>query len=385
MIDVYVKYEEGRATLNFTAKKKEWALFFECDHPDHIAPVVYDFAAFACLTIADRFKQNVKLHAPVTPEALENCRALASFYMRMGPNDEIFEVTSDEIVTEYPSQGHLSSLCVSTGVDSTYALITEKERLKFTHGLVVHGADYAIDQIDGFNALLKRVQTMCGEAALEPIVVATNLREIGFNWEKLHVALLAACMHFLGPKFSNVTYSADNSIAEDMLRPKVWGNNYFVGTHISGGQTNAHYVGYEVSRYAKVKTIQRNGTFLDNIGVCYSNSTSGWNCGSCWKCIHTRIAMGNNGDKIPNIFHAMPDIVTSLDVIKIGKGKPAAIGIQLRLNEIISYVSNPAIKEAVIRLRKRAGKPVRFSQRTKRRMLIFTLCLAAILLWFSLK
>ena len=384
MIDVFVKYEEGCASIHFTAGK-EWVVFFKCDHPDHTAPIVYDFAAFACVAIADRFRQNVKLHAPVTQKALENCRKLTAFYMRMGPGEDTFEVTSDEIVTEQVPQGHLSSLCVSTGVDSTYVLITEKERLKFTHGLVVHGADYFIEQTDGFNALLKRVKIMCGKAGLEPIVVTTNFREIGLDWEKLHVVQLAACMHFLGPKFSDVTYAADYSIAEDMLRPAPAANNYFIGSCLSGGQVQAHYAGHAVSRYEKVKALQDNGIFIEDIGVCYSNSTLGWNCGSCWKCIYTRIAMENNGDKCPNIFHTMPDIVSRIDTVKIGKSKPTRIGMQQRATELISYVSDPAIKEALIRLRKRAVKPARLSPRTKRRVSVFALCVGAALLWVYLK
>ncbi|WP_039017051.1 hypothetical protein [Halocynthiibacter namhaensis] len=226
---------------------------------------------------------------------------------------------------------------------------------------------------------------MCGKAGLEPIVVATNLKEIGFDWEKLHIAQLAACMHFLGPKFSDVTYSADYSLAEDILRPTAWGNNYYVGTCISGGQVQAHYAGHEVSRYEKVKSIQKNGAFLDDIGVCYLDSTFGWNCGDCWKCIQTRIAMENDGDKVPNIFRKKPEIVSNIDATKIGKSTPAAIGMQQRTTELISYVDDPAIKEALIRLRKRAAKPARFSQRRKRRISIFALCVATILLWLCLK
>lgn len=188
MIDVFVQYEAGRATLEFIVNKKEWSVFFECQHRDHAEPAVYDFAAFACVIVADRFSEDVKLHAPVTQVALNNCRELANFLRITRGVHKSYEVHCDEIVCPEPASGQFKSLCISTGVDSTYVLVTEKENHQFTHGLVVHGADYPVTETEGFNALLGRVEKMCGKAGLEPIVVATNLRQIKYDWGMLHAA-----------------------------------------------------------------------------------------------------------------------------------------------------------------------------------------------------
>ncbi|MFT4962375.1 MAG: hypothetical protein ACI92Z_003472 [Paracoccaceae bacterium] len=58
--------------------------------------------------------------------------------------------------------------------------------------MVVHGADYRLGKKNGFDGLYARGKTICEKADLEPIVVKTNLRDIGFNWGMHHIAQLAA-------------------------------------------------------------------------------------------------------------------------------------------------------------------------------------------------
>lgn len=289
----------------------------------------------------------------MTQRALDNCRALSEFSRTAFGREQAFEVHSETVIDAPLLKGSFASHCISTGIDSTYALIKGVQDVTFTHGLVVHGADYRLQHTTGFESLFSRVKALCAKAGLEPIVVKTDMRKIGFNWGMHHIAQLAACMHFLGPKFTDVAFAADNTINQDMKRFP-WGNNFFIGSHTSGGQTRAHYVGYEADRYAKIKAIQNDGRYLDELGVCFLDKELGGNCGKCPKCVMTRIAFECEGDTGPAIFREHPPLAEFIDNIKVGSDKSAARGIAVRSNELIPHVTDPDVRAALKRFHRRA-------------------------------
>ncbi|SEW00304.1 hypothetical protein SAMN04488515_0599 [Cognatiyoonia koreensis] len=348
-MDITVKYKKGRADLIF-GKDPAKRVYFQCAHPDHRAPVVWDFAAFAAQVIAQNFETDVTLHAAVTQTATQNCGYLSEFHRMARNEDTAYRVRPTTIVPDQPATGDIKALCLSTGIDSTYALVSKQAEIEFTHAMVVHGADYRPSHKVGFQTLLNRVTAMSDIAGLKPVVVKTNLRRIGFDWRMHHIGQLAACMHFLGPQFSDVAFAADKTIAQDLIRFP-WGNNFAIGTHVGSGTNTTHYIGKDTTRYHKVKAIQKDARFLNHIGVCAAQKEQGGNCGVCSKCVMTRVAFECGGMPCPPIFKAMPDLAKQITALSKQRSVVKSRGAPIRAGEMLPYITDPELRAAVIAFR----------------------------------
>lgn len=142
-----------------------------------------------------------------------------------------------------------------------------------------------------FACRLERCGNVCDEAGVRLVAVRTNLRKLnatpGMWGNRWHGGLLAAIGHFLGSDFCVFHVAAsDNS---DHLEP--WGSHPLLDPFYSSHHVQISHHGIELSRLEKVGLLSGWPAALDAVSVCTSPTSRGSNCGSCEKCVRTRLHM----------------------------------------------------------------------------------------------
>jgi hypothetical protein len=186
----------------------------------------------------------------------------------------------------------------SGGVDSWYSLL--KHEKIATHLLLVRGFDIGNDNDALWEQMTRQAQRAAGGMGKRLVTIATNLREIadkrrcswgrrhnGDFWgEALHGAALAAVglttQHVLRSLIIGATYTYRHLAG--------WGSHPMLDPLWSTEHMTFEHDGCEADRVSKIKRIARSELALENLRVCYMN-TSATNCCRCEECLRTMITL----------------------------------------------------------------------------------------------
>lgn len=250
-----------------------------------------DFALLALSLAALSRGRNFRLNAPVTQSAYEHRRRYMWFWRTIDPKRFAPARVECPIIVPDPelAPDAGSLICLSGGVDSTYALLNNPGR--YRHGLLLKGADYPVDGPSGFDELESRVCRIAGTQGLAVGVVETNLRDIFGDWEALHSGMLVACLRFALADVGRGAYAADYTpMQEALVFP--WGNMRAVAEVLSSGLVPLDHLHSDVPRTQKVAFLARQPEeVLSSLTVCYETPHNAQNCGKCRKCMMTRLAL----------------------------------------------------------------------------------------------
>ncbi len=338
------------------------SIFLRHRYRDIERPPTDDFAAFALAAIAQSDGVAFRLDGAVSQSAIDSLHRLESVYRDWGmlaPGRHWIEA---ERVVAGPSPLPGKLMCLSGGMDSTYAAFSD-ERREGAAALLVAGADYRKLYGPGFREVEQRVGRIAQELGLSMEVVETDIRKFRMNWRMVHPMVLAACAHLLSRQYGHLNIAADFSLEQERtLGP--WGNHSLVVPNLSGDAMKVRQRGEQVARVEKYRQVVAAAPALvPIITVCFKDKSHGGNCGRCYKCLIHRIAIGIAGGDVSGVFEHMPDPAAALSSLPIPADPVVAAPSRLFDEDLLRNLPADSPLIAVLHKRKEAREKAGASSR----------------------
>jgi hypothetical protein len=256
-----------------------------------------DAALATCVMPAMRSGGRLTMKEPVSPRLLRNQREYQaiqrawSFAWTFGePALEEVEVSAPVRAPERPDPRGRVAAFFSGGVDSFATILDNPD---VTDLIFVRGYDL-LPQMNHQEGLADRVEERLRAAAADlglPLhVVETNARELSdplVPWEAYSACPLVAIALFFEPLFDRVLIPGDSDhetqppIGSARLVDQLWSTE---GLEIvdDGGR---------FSREQRIARIAGHPVVRRTLRVCWENPGGAYNCGSCRKCMITKISL----------------------------------------------------------------------------------------------
>jgi hypothetical protein len=187
----------------------------------------------------------------------------------------------------------------SAGVDSFYTLLKHRagfgsSAISLTHILYIRGVERRLEWTKGVSETESLIREVAVAAGVETIVGETNVRT------RLQGPHLAWGRHYNGSALAAIALGLSNgfdyicipsSYPYNHLIP--YGSTPLVDEMFSTERLQIVHDGSEVSRPTKVARIVEwnRDLVLRHLRVCVKNSGGAFNCGKCYKCIRTAVAL----------------------------------------------------------------------------------------------
>jgi len=292
----YAECIAGRKAKSVTVARKDGfeigfasgSVFFRSPEVNLEETREFNFALLALALVSMSSGHAFHLSEPVTRSALNQVRRYARVLQVMKPKAFSSPVViCPNVIEDRPSAGTESIICLSGGVDSTYAAMVRRDEFKYA--MFVRGGDYPLSATKILDGLAHRVAQTSQELGLTPIIVDSNLKDYLSDYGLQHAGFLAACLYFTGSKFAGAGWAADDPYwGELVVYP--WGNNAGLSQCLSISGLPISHIGGSVSRSEKVVEIsRRHPSLFKSISVCYKYREIADNCGRCEKCMRTRL------------------------------------------------------------------------------------------------
>lgn len=313
------------------------------------APRNNDFAVFALCALSMSKNWEITVDFAVTESAVEQCRKIANAYRLW--SIEVLAPLRLQFRNVVPSDAATSEpgiICISGGLDSMDAAIEAVQAGKTSSALLVAGADYETASHPGFVELRERVRKISDTLGLDLRVVETNLRAVGFHWDMLHGFNLAFCLHAQSAHCGFGTFAQDNNAIQDLFRMP-WGNLNVMPELFSTASFPVTTAGTAKDRVGKLRTVlEFDDTLLEHLSVCYSDRSTGGNCGRCPKCVEMRITLQALGEGGKGLFEAEPDLVEAVKTFKVPRRVSGIRGRMARTAELVDALPDGALRDAML-------------------------------------
>lgn len=315
---------------------------------------IADFALYGLAAVGMSHDLEIEFDGPVTSSALAQVNAFgaiwALWHTRAPRSLHPLRITASEVVADPPSTGSGGGvLCLSGGVDSTYAARTAPPESRFTCGMLIAGADYASEGDAQFRALELRVGRLAERLGLELRTVATDIRRLKIEYRMLHPLVLAMALHFASDEFSQGGFAADYTARQEHhVHP--WGNNSVVAATLATDRFPIFHLGGNAGRSEKVRAIaadERN--LMPLLSVCARDISSSGNCGRCEKCVRTKLNLMTGGFDFAAGFVDGTSPLLLLDRLPIDRSHSKLIRAEVALQDIADDLRDEAARAIVLR------------------------------------
>jgi hypothetical protein len=331
--------DPARVELDVRAEgEADRLLYWETIAGDPPAPPErLDFAAVAVLPLAMHLRQDLHLEGSVSWTLLAGLEEWADAWVRWRPDLYApVAVTADVVVDDrLDGPGPLATRGMATfsgGVDGTYAVIANatgergRRTLDLAACVLVHGFDVTLDDADGFALAAHSAQAILDEVGVPLVQVRTNWREVEVDWQMTFGAALAAVLHLFVDRAGVGVVAADNTY-DHLHLP--WGTNPVTGPMLGSDRLRMVHPGAARTRTDKCAAIGRYASVREHIRVCWAGDDPGRNCGSCEKCVRTKLNFLAAGvGAVPALGPYRPGELAGIEV-----GSAAALGIYDELAE----------------------------------------------------
>ena len=173
----------------------------------------------------------------------------------------------------------------SGGVDSAYTL--HKRAAEITHLILVRGSDIGLGDDRLFEAVVRRAGEVASAYGKTLVVVETNSLELG------HASGIVPHMYY-GAILAGVALAlgfAGTYVSSGLPYTEIYpdGAHAVIDHHWSTESTFLAHDGAEALRSQKLRALAAAPLLLKYLRVCVRSG--GYNCGSCEKCLRTRVAL----------------------------------------------------------------------------------------------
>jgi hypothetical protein len=257
-------------------------------------------------------EQRVLVDGGACPRLLEGldiaALLIASWFPRVTPPTI---ATTGQPVPAYP-RGTRAAMCISGGVDSLAALRANRDSVPPDHpafvrdgifyfGLNTYDFDGEVprpERLTEFHRWFAKLELFGERVGIRIIPIATNARTFAATWDEWDIGGLTPSVvggaHALSSRVRSLAIAgAGNGIDEPQhgYHPLLDGNFSSFGLGV-------HTVDANTRRYEKVERIARWPEALATLRVCllFDVPTNGFpNCGTCEKCVRTKLELLANG------------------------------------------------------------------------------------------
>jgi hypothetical protein len=271
------------------------------------SPETLDFAAIALTPLAMMRGLPLHLDGKVSLELLANLEEFRDVWHRWEPTQfEPVDLGASELVRDRPgerralwggkrptSRERRSIAAFSGGVDAVHTVLMHSRRALGARSappvgaVLVHGFDIPLTDEAGFDHAARGAKAILDDLGIPLVRVRSNLRD-GFvpHWE---FGFMAATASVLRPFDDRADVAIVGSGAVYGQEPHPWGS-HSTTDHLLGSPAFPLYVtGLSVTRTEKARVIGELAAVRKHIRVCWEGPTPGSNCGSCEKCVRTKL------------------------------------------------------------------------------------------------
>lgn len=246
--------------------------------------------------------QDIHVDGRMTRSALLNLAAFQEAWCRWKP--DVYRPIKIEplSLTDDPPRAEGRSIAAfSGGADAIFtALRHAGDRFALDSVMLVHGFDVPTSRADEFNKLLERVRPLLHHLNLRPRVVRTNIAELRLQkWHDSFLAQLSCCLHNYSHEF-RFGLTASGEPYDALVLP--WGQNPCTDYLLSGDGFSIVHDGAAYSRTEKIAAIARDPVATRAVKVCWEAADPSTNCGTCEKCVRTRLNFKAVGIDNPSCF-----------------------------------------------------------------------------------
>jgi len=275
-------------------------------------PASMDGFAFAIILHAMKYGKPLRIHGPVTREAMHNLEELQQAWTLWRPDVyHHIDISADKIIDRLPAPGHRSIAAFSGGLDSTFTVLRHRLKLAGSGSydvdsvLLVHGFDIGFDNHDYFENAIERSRPFIEKLGLDLRLIQTNSENPLFqDWEDSHGAELACCLHQYADEFQFGLLGSTKPY-DGLVLP--YGSNPATDHLLSGGGFSIVHDGAGHSRTAKAAALTNYDFAVKQLRVCYQGKLQYRNCGECEKCLRTYLNFLAAGCEQPACFDTLPD------------------------------------------------------------------------------
>lgn len=255
-----------------------------------------DFALIAMLPVAMHTMTDLHAEFEVDSTLLDGLDHYQDVWHAWRP--DIFKkkirISSDGEYSRAPNGGHTPSAVVafSSGLDSTFTLSrhVKKEAGRAIRdvrsAVMVHGFDMPLDATEGFETLAQNGAAICAELGVGLVTVKTNWRSIISNWEMTFGTGLASVVHQFSKAHDIALIATEESYANSF---PVWGNSFWTDRFFSSSALKIESDGGAYDRIDRARYIGRYRELIPHLRVCWMGPRNGENCGTCPKCVLTKL------------------------------------------------------------------------------------------------
>lgn len=274
------------------------ALFYEFQPRDHAVPPEFDggdFALIAMLPIAMHGMIDLHTEFEVDSALLDGLDHYQEVWHSWRPDifKKKIKITTEGEVLRSPIPGPSSTVVAfSSGLDSTFTLSRHVKKdagrpiRDIQTAVMVHGFDMPLEASDGFETLAQNGLSICREHRVGLITVKTNWRRIIQSWEMTFGVGLASVLHQFTKAHDIALIATEESYRNSA---PVWGNSFWSDRFFSSSKLKIESDGGAYDRIERARYISRHPELVPYIRVCYAGPRTGENCGTCPKCILTKL------------------------------------------------------------------------------------------------
>ena len=290
---------EGRCELEVRDSDGDVdVLWYEFDG-DQAAPIPerLDVAAVALLSRAMRQGVDLHLEGSVDRSLLANLEKYQDRWARWRP--QLFRRIriSADAVDAIPNEARCSrvaAVAFSGGVDSCYTVASNatgalgEGTVDVGVAVMVHGFDVPVDDREGFSVARERARAILSDFDIPLMCVRTNWRDREFcpHWTMSFTAGLASVLHQFSDRAGVGLVSSEGVYGREVLP---WGSNSKTNPLLGSARFPLRTVGLDTGRTARCRLIGEWASIRDNVRVCYAGPRPGINCGTCAKCVTTKL------------------------------------------------------------------------------------------------
>ncbi len=272
---------------------------YDLDGADLPALTDHAFAVWHFLPMAMTRGEDIFVEGPVDAEVLVNARRMVRTWELWCPDTfKHIEIGARETIRSTPQPDKLTFF--SGGMDSTYMLLEKGHQSDTQTILTVQGMDYKLDRSTQFDALLDMTQPLLDKLNYRRIILRTNAPTIARGFQAWGMSL-AGHGFLLSGLFGRAEFAADFNMEQDMaISP--WGLNHVTGAYFKGTGFAMRARNEDVSRTLKAARIGADPLALTTTSFCKIKDVRPRNCGTCSKCVRSKLAFAATLAKQPDIF-----------------------------------------------------------------------------------
>ncbi len=279
--------------------------------PEYINASNYNAFLVACVPSALHYgEQRIHVDGPVCPWLMSNLTTMMAYFnhwywyeqgARCGAS---VKIEAKELTTDHTIRSPRVGLFFSGGVDSLYTLrrnqltIPEGHSGRIRDAIFLHGFDVFGNrpkrgpELEAFRYFVKECEAVAQEAKVNVIPVWTNMRTLGiedtgFFVRECYGAALGAVAHVLSGKLTDVLISSGAHLSD--LHPS--GSTPLTDLRLGSYSLRVHHDAEHIPRIEKVKVLGDWQVGLDHLRVCFLGGPGTLNCGTCEKCLRTKLAL----------------------------------------------------------------------------------------------